>query len=127
MKVQIIEKNGKPEWAVIPYREYRRLSEAAEMAEDVRDFDEAISRDEETVPHAVVQRLVMGEQPVKVWREYRGLTQAALARAARITPAYLSQIETGVREGSVRVLTALARTLQVDVEDLVARGIESSV
>lgn len=127
MKVQIIEKNGKPEWAVIPYREYRRLSEAAEMAEDVRDFDEAISRDEETVPHAVVQRLVMGEQPVKVWREYRGLTQAALARAARITPAYLSQIETGVREGSVRVLTALARTLQVDVEDLVARGIESRV
>ena len=127
MKVQIIEKNRKPEWAVIPYREYRRLSEAAEMAEDVRDFDEAVSRDEETVPRAVVQRLVMGEQPVKVWREYRGLTQAALARAARITPAYLSQIETGVREGSVRVLTALARTLQVDVEDLVARGIESSV
>ena len=127
MKVQIIEKNGKPEWAVIPYKEYRRLSEAAEMAEDVRDFDEAVSRDEETVPHAVVQRLVMGEQPVKVWREYRGLTQAALARAARITPAYLSQIETGVREGSVRVLTALARTLQVDVEDLVARGIESRV
>ena len=127
MKVQIIEKNGKPEWAVIPYREYRRLSEAAEMAEDVRDFDEAVSRDEETVPHAVVQRLVMGEQPVKVWREYRGLTQAALARAARITPAYLSQIETGAREGSVRVLTALARTLQVDVEDLVARGTESSV
>ena len=127
MKVQIIEKNGKPEWAVIPYREYRRLSEAAEMAEDVRDFDEAVSRDEETVPHAIVQRLVMGEQPVKVWREYRGLTQAAVARAVRITPAYLSQIETGVREGSVRVLTALARTLQVDVEDLVAREIESSV
>ena len=97
------------------------------MAEDVRDFDEAVSRDEETVPHAIVQRLVMGEQPVKVWREYRGLTQATLARAVRITPAYLSQIETGVREGSVRVLTALARALQVDVEDLVARGIESSV
>ena len=127
MKVQIIEKNGKPEWAVIPYREYRRLSEAAEMAENVRDFDEAVSRDEEAVPHAMVQRLVMGERPVKVWREYRGLTQAALARAARITPAYLSQIETGAHEGSVRVLTALARTLQVDVEDLVARGTESSV
>lgn len=127
MKVQIIEKNGKPEWAVIPYREYRRLSEAAGMAEDVRDFDEAVSRDEEAVPHAMVQRLVTGERPVKVWREYRGLTQAALARAARITPAYLSQIETGAREGSVRVLTALARTLQLDVEDLVVRGTESSV
>lgn len=127
MKVQIIEKNGKPEWAVIPYREYRRLSEAAEMAEDGRDFDEAVSRDEEAVPHAMVQRLVTGERPVKVWREYRGLTQAALARAARITPAYLSQIETGARGGSVRVLTALARALQVDVKDLVARGTESSV
>ena len=79
MKVQIIEKNGKPEWAVIPYMEYRRLSEAAEMAEDVRDFDEAVSRDEETVPHAIVQRLVRGEQPVKVWREYRGLAQDGLS------------------------------------------------
>ena len=127
MKVQIIEKNGKPEWAVIPYMEYRRLSEAAEMAEDVRDFDEAVSRDEETVPHAIVQRLVRGEQPVKVWREYRGLAQAALARAVHISPAYLSQIETGAREGSVRVITTLARTLQVDVEDLVTQGTEAGV
>ena len=122
MKVQIIEKNGKPEWAVIPYVEYRRLSEAAEVAEDVRDFDEAVSRDEETVSHAIVKRLVVGEQPVKVWREYRGLTQAALARAANITPAYLSQIETGARKGGVRVRIALARTLDVDVEDLVSQG-----
>ena len=127
MKVQIIEKNGKPEWAVIPYREYQRLSDAAEMAEDMRDFDEAVSRNEEAVPHAIVQRLVMGEQPVKVWREYRGLARTALAQAVHISPAYLSQIETGAREGSVRVLTALARTLQVDVEDLVARGTESNV
>jgi len=102
--------------------EYRRLSEAAEMAEDVRDFDEAVSRDEETVPHAIVKRLVVGEQPVKVWRKYRGLTQVALARAANITPAYLSQIETGARKGGVRVLIALARTLDVDVEDLVPQG-----
>ncbi len=122
MKVQIIEKNGKPEWAVIPYMEYRRLSEAAEMAEDVRNFDEAVSRDEETVSRAIVKRLVLGEQPVKVWREYRGLTQAALARAANITAAYLSQIETGARKGGVRVLIALARTLDVDVEDLVPQG-----
>jgi hypothetical protein len=41
MNVQVIEKGGKPEWAVIPYEEYERLLEAIEMAEDVRAYDEA--------------------------------------------------------------------------------------
>lgn len=27
MNVQIIEKNGKPEWAVIPFNEYQKLIE----------------------------------------------------------------------------------------------------
>ena len=39
MTVQIIEKNGRPEWAVLPYNIYVRLVEDAEMLEDVRDYD----------------------------------------------------------------------------------------
>ena len=31
MSVQIIEKNGRPEWAVVPYEEYQRLVTEAEI------------------------------------------------------------------------------------------------
>jgi hypothetical protein len=41
MNVQIIEKDGQPEWAIIPYAEYERLREDAEMLQDVRAYDEA--------------------------------------------------------------------------------------
>jgi hypothetical protein len=39
MSVQIIERNGKPEWAVLPYEAYLQLVEQAEMLEDIRDDD----------------------------------------------------------------------------------------
>lgn len=32
MNVQIIEKNGKPEWAVIPYSEYQKMRQTVEDA-----------------------------------------------------------------------------------------------
>jgi DNA-binding XRE family transcriptional regulator len=117
MSAQVIEKNGKPEWAVIPFEEYQRLVELAEMAEDVRAFDEAVTTKEEYVPHEVVKRLVAGENPIRVWREHRRLTQQALAQAAGISAAYLSQLEQGVRMGKIGVLRALAQALEVDLED----------
>jgi hypothetical protein len=41
MNLQIIEKRGKPEWAVIPYEDYLRLLADAKMLQDVRAYDEA--------------------------------------------------------------------------------------
>ena len=40
MNVQIIEKNGKPEWVVIPYNEYIKIQELIEDIEDKRDIEE---------------------------------------------------------------------------------------
>ena len=39
--VQIIEKDGEPEYAVVPYAEWQRLREAAEVAEEVVAYDRA--------------------------------------------------------------------------------------
>jgi len=39
MNVQLIEKNGKPEWAVIPCSEYEKLCEALDNAEDIKDIE----------------------------------------------------------------------------------------
>ena len=61
MKVQIIEKDGRPESAIIPYGEYERLMEAAESVEDVRDYDavkKAIANgSDELIPSDVADRL----------------------------------------------------------------------
>jgi hypothetical protein len=81
-EIQIIERNGKPEWAVLPYEEYLRLIEQAELLEDIRAFDEisaAIERgEEELIPAEVVNAILDGKNPIKVWREYRDLTQNSL-------------------------------------------------
>lgn len=123
MNVQIIEKEGTPEWAVVPYEMYLRLLEDAEMLQDVRDFDmakQAIENGEELVPGEVTYAILDGGHPIKIWREYRGLTQRQLAKQARISTAYLSQIESGRRTGTTDVLSALATALNLTLDDIVA-------
>jgi DNA-binding XRE family transcriptional regulator len=121
--VQVIERDGKPEWAVLPYDVYLQLAEEAEMLQDIRDFDTiktAIEQgNEELIPSKVTFALLDGENPIKVWREYRGLTQKQLAKLVEISVPYLSQIETGKRTGSTEVLLALARSLKITLDDIV--------
>jgi transcriptional regulator with XRE-family HTH domain len=57
-------------------------------------------------------------------REQRQLAQLSLremARLTRISNAYLSQVERGLHEPSVRVLHAVADALSIPFEDLVGR------
>jgi DNA-binding XRE family transcriptional regulator len=123
MNIQIIEQNGKPEWAVIPYEEYLQLAEAAEMLQDIQDYDAAraaVERgEEELIPGEVVYAIADGENPIKIWREYRKLTQQQLAEAVGISTPYLSQIETGKRTGTTEVLTVIAKVLKVSLDEIV--------
>jgi DNA-binding XRE family transcriptional regulator len=123
MSVQVIEKNGQIEWAVVPYAEYQKLLDAAEMLADIRAYDEAKAQgqtDQELIPSRVVYALLEGDNPLRVWREYRGLTQQQLADQAAISKPYLSQLESGKRNGTTEVLQALAQALKVSLEDIVA-------
>lgn len=121
-EIQIIERDGKPEWAILPYEEYLKLIEQAEFLEDIRDFDEisaAIERgDEELIPAEVVNAILDRRNPIKVWREYRSLTQQQLADIVRISKPYLSQIEAGKRTGTTEVLAAIAKALGVSLEQV---------
>jgi len=72
--VQIIERDGVPEYAVMPYEEYEALVRLSERMHDIRAYDAAMADAGETVPHEVVRRLVNGDSPLRVWREYRKLT-----------------------------------------------------
>jgi DNA-binding XRE family transcriptional regulator len=124
MNVQVIEKNGKPEWAIIPYEEYQRLLAEAEMLQDIQAYDEAkvsIARGEELIPSEVTFAILDGESPIRVWRKYRGMTQQQVAEKAGISKSYLSQLESGQRRGTTEVLSAVASALSVSLEDLVAK------
>jgi DNA-binding XRE family transcriptional regulator len=120
--VKILESKGKPAFAVLPYDEYIALRELAEDAEDAaalaRFAKRYASGKEETVPVEVVDRLIAGEAPLRVWREFRGMTAAQVAAAVQITPAHVSKIESGKGDPSVALLKRLARVLRVDMEAL---------
>lgn len=122
MKAQIIEKDGRPEFAVIPYEDYRHFLELLEDEADARviaEFHEAYKAGKEfLVPDEIVRRELAGESPIKLWREHRGLTQQELATKSGISKPYLSQIETGKRQGTVETLSAIARSLDVPFDVL---------
>ena len=122
--VQYLEKNGEPEYAVIPVDVYRQLLEQAEDAEDIRAADKAMREiengEDEIIPGSVVDALINGtKHPLRIWREYRDLTQDALAEKVGVGKSYISQIETGRREGSISVYRKIAKALQIDIDDLV--------
>ena len=122
MNIQTINRDGKPEYVVLPWADYQALLEAAEDSIDGALLDafrkKLVSGEDETIPDAVVEALLTGANPVKVWREYRGLTQDALAAQAGISKAYLCQIETGKRQGAIKTLRVIAAALGVTVDDL---------
>lgn len=117
----ILDGGGGPAFAVLPWEDYERLvsEDPGACLSDEELYDRVKSRNEESFPIAVADRLLAGENAVKVYRTYRGLTQKQLAEAAGINAVYLSQIEGGRRTGSARTLAALAEALGVDMGALV--------
>lgn len=110
------------ELVVIPAAEYARMIEAIEMAEDVAAFDEferkLAAGEEELIPAEIVDRILAGENRVRVWREHRGLSVKALAEKAGVTAAYLSQVETGKRDGTLETYRKLAGALRLTLDEL---------
>ena len=124
MNVQVIEQNGTPEYAVIPMDDFNKLAADAEMLADIEAYDKAKKElergEDEMIPFALAEKLCSGQNPVAVWRKYRGMTQAALAQAVGMQQAGIAQIEGGKRDPSVKQLRKLAKVLDVDMEMLLA-------
>ena len=118
-QVQIIEKDGKPAFAVVPIELWERLREGLEDAEDVAAYDRAMTSDDGfTYPAAVVHAELDGMHPVRAWRQHRALTLQALADAAGVSKPYVSQIEGGKRAGTAATLKKLATALGVPLDAL---------
>src|SRR5687768_4627051 len=98
---------------------YHRLTEAAEDRAAVAAYHQ--TRGEESVPAALVDRLLAGENPIRVWREHRGKMLHQLSAEIGKAKGLLSDMENGKKAGSIETLRAIARVLDVDLDDLLAR------
>ena len=72
-----------------------------------------------TNPRAEYNRLIDGESSLRIWRNYRSLSQSQLARASSVNRVQIVEIEAGRNSGSVRTLRKLADALGVAIDDIV--------
>jgi ribosome-binding protein aMBF1 (putative translation factor) len=123
MNTQIIITPSGERMVILPEGEFQSLLLAAESAEDaaaVKEFEKRMSTgEEELLPSELANAILDGANPIRAWREYRGMTIKSLAESAGIAPAYLSQLETGQRDGTTETIRKLAATLDVTLDDLV--------
>ena len=129
--LQVIrDEAGAPLYAVLPWDTYQDLAhwagEAAKAErEDAMDAAHAArlraridAGEEELFPSELIEAMDAGENPIRVFRKHRALTQVALAAKAGIEQSYLSALETGAKTPSAKTLRELARVLGVDMEIL---------
>jgi transcriptional regulator with XRE-family HTH domain len=133
-KPQLIEIAGR-RMVVMPEADYNVLIEAArDNIEDLAGAEDAIgilrrieNGEEETLPFELVKRIThaeeSGESRIKIVREYRDLTQAKLGEMVGSDRLYISQLETGVRGGSVDILRKIAAALDVPVELVIPKTV----
>jgi mRNA interferase RelE/StbE len=110
------------EMVTIPRDEYDRLRAAAEDLADLQTYDRAkaalAAGEDELIPADYVNRLLNGENSLRVYRDLRGMTQAALGEKAGVGRVTVAEIETGRKQGSITTLRALANALSVSLDDL---------
>ncbi len=103
MQYDIIHIAGKPH-VLVPLHDYTQMKNG-NAANDL--------------PDDVLQKIEVGAQsPIKIIRKFRGMTQDDLAGAAGLSRPYLTEIETGRKEGSIRSLKSIAKALNVPLEKL---------
>jgi len=122
MRIEKITRGGK-EFAVLPMDRLKKLMDDAEMLADVRAYDAAKGRlargEDELIPLEMTERRLAGESALKLWREHRGMTQEALAKATGVSRPMIAAIEAGHKTGGVGTLKKLAAALRIDLDDLV--------
>lgn len=107
------------EMVTITREEYDRLLEAAEDLADIEAYDRAKAQGGDSIPDEYVGRILDGESPLRVFRDWRGLTQARLAELSGVNRVQIANIEGGSRTGSVETLKKLVEALGLGVDDLI--------
>jgi DNA-binding XRE family transcriptional regulator len=99
-----------------------RVAISSNDFEDIMDilaYDEAKAKNDELFPAEITKRLIDGESPLRVFREYRGYTQVQLAEKIGLTQTSIADLEKGKSKGSIDTWKELSSVLNVDIDDLV--------
>ena len=70
------------------------------------------------IPHPVALAIIRGDSPLSAFRNYRGLTLRQLAESSGVTASYISEIERGIKPGSMSALARLANALDIRIDVL---------
>lgn len=109
----IRDAKGRPTHVVLTLAEWQRLREQAELTR----LDELRAQDR--LPLPIAERILEGERPLKILREWRGLTQTQLAERAGLPQPTIALLERGKRKGTVEQMRKLAEALDLQLETLV--------
>ena len=116
MTAKFIVTPGGEKLAVLPADEYEDMRDALLHQGAMSDYRAgrtgALALDE-------VQALLTAPTPLAFWRAKRGLTQAALAKAAKTTQPHVADLESGKHGGSLEIMARIAKALKVKVDYLV--------
>ncbi|WP_421781827.1 helix-turn-helix transcriptional regulator [Kiloniella litopenaei] len=107
------------ETITLPLADYEILVAAKEELDDIIAYDKAMSDESDGLPSELMKRLIDGDNSLTVFREWRGLSQNALANASGVNRVQINDIEAGRKTGSVQTLKKLADTLDITIDDLV--------
>jgi DNA-binding XRE family transcriptional regulator len=111
---QIIEQNGKPAFAVMPYDDFIALLN--EQGEDTYLPDDIVRMN---IPDDIVRMNILeGMSLPRAWREYKGLTQAQVATKLGISQPAMAQMERPDANLRIKTLNKLADVLEITVEQL---------
>ncbi|MBF8748558.1 XRE family transcriptional regulator [Pseudomonas putida] len=105
MGIQVISRDGQPEYAVVPWEQYQALLKAAGQAPAV------VAASEPAAPREPVSLPAFSE--VAQLRQAKGIAPEQLARNVGVSPAYLAMIESGERQPDAAIRRALAWHLGV--------------
>lgn len=72
--------------------------------------------EEELISADYANRLLNGENPLRVYRDLHAMTQAALTEKAGVNRVTVAEIETGRKQGAVATVRALADALWVSMD-----------
>ena len=117
------QKTSRGEVAILPRKEYEALvARAAEAHEDigtarlVARARKEVAAGAPLLPKDLVDRLASGENPVRVVREWRDVTQMYLSSKTSLSQGYISDIENGRRTGTPAALRLIADVLKVPLD-----------
>ncbi|MCF4977925.1 helix-turn-helix domain-containing protein [Pseudomonas gessardii] len=105
MDIQIISRDGEPEYAVLPWAQYQALLTAAGRQPPATPSAQP--------SHTATEQDLRPLAHLRSLREAKGLAIETLARTVGISPSYLGLIESGERQPDAAIRRSLAWELGI--------------